>query len=78
MIETLTLEKNDITHSEVKLEVSVMNDGKKYFVNFKKQGKYPVTKEFYEELDFLFRSNKSVFSDYMKTMLRMLPNLQAS
>lgn len=78
MPEILTLEKYDAKISDVNLEVSVLNNAKKYFVHFTKEGKYPVTKEFYEELDFLFKSNRSVFSDYVKTMLRLLPNLQAS
>jgi len=78
MPEILTLEKFDTTIGDVNLEMSVFNNAKKYFVHFTKEGKFPVTKEFYDELDYLLNSNRAVFQDYVKTMLRMLPNLQAS
>lgn len=74
----LVLENNKVDLMKVELEMKSVNDSKEYYVNVADNGSYPITKDFYEELEYLFKCNSVVFKDYIKTMLKLLPELVAA
>lgn len=78
MNQNLDLQERTITNVNVNLEVVELNKTRKYFINLAPAGKYPITKEFYYELDFLVKCNTIAFKESVATILKLVPTLQAA
>ena len=78
MNSALNLKERTIINVTVNLEINEENEVKEYLVDLAPAGKYPITKEFYYELDDLSKNHTELFNQEIATILRLSPKLQVA